>query len=425
MTVTNRCRAFVGFSLLMHVFGCEAASDRHGFVDQPEPVPAGEFAGEDVLERNEPKVEPVDPSECGPRSGKMPDGTCIRLRVRETPHVQQVQIPAGTFVMGRIPDDYNAEVTREQPSVRWSGQPPRPVAVASFWIDLHEVSRGAYGECVEKGACTQVACPAGVNDPVAEQSSELAAVFPQTCVTHAQAEQYCRAQGHRLPTEAEWEYAARGVDARRFPWGNEALERLPDGLYPVGRVRSDQSYFGILGMGTDAIEWVAERYDPEAALRPFLKRDFRLPNGPTGAARATFERQAHCGESPAPGCTPPELERHVIKSTVVGARRGVRAIDPPQLGSHELEGWPTARVRDQLGFRCASEVVPTEEEPILQVPERAPVVPIFRSTGTFQVFGGIAEAVSLAEAKAFCEALFVPLSTGNLEGWRLPSVSEV
>ncbi len=412
--------------VLIQISACEAPGDTYAFVDRAEVLPAGTPAGDDVLDRSKQKLPEVDHSKCGRSSGRLPDGTCISLRVRDTPRIQQVQIPTGTFVMGRIPDDYNSLPAHDQPAVRWSGQPPRPVAVESFWLDLYEVTRGDYAACVEKGACTPISCPEGIADPVASQPPDVAALFPQTCVTHAQAEAFCAAQGQRLPTEAEWEYAARGVDVRRFAWGDEVEDRIPEGLYPAGRVRLDQSYFNILGMGSNALEWVADRYDPEAALRPFLKGDFRQPGGPLAASRAAFERRVHCGDAPAPGCkVPAQPERHVIKSIIVGARRAVRSERPEHLQQAELEGWPTTRVIDQLGFRCAADVEPDPENPVLAVPKASPMVPLVRTAGELQVFGGVAEAVSHSEAQAFCRLLQVPLSGHVLGSWRLPDAAEI
>ncbi len=413
-------------SVLLLALACEGPSGTYAYLDAPEELPAGTPAGEDVLERSKTAALPkVDPSKCGERTGRLPDGTCIRLRVRETPHVQQVQIPSGTFVMGKIPEDYNALPGSEQPAIRWSGQPPRPVPVASFWIDLHEVTRGAYAACVEKGACTPISCPEGVVDPVADQAPEVAAVFPQTCVTHAQAKTYCEAQGHRLPSEAEWEFAARGVDVRRFAWGSEVEDRIPEGLYPAGRMRLDQSYFNILGMSSNALEWVADSYAPESALRPFLRADFRDPKGPVAQARADFERRIYCGDQPAADCRAKSSPRHVIKSVVIGARRAFRDDWPPHLPERELEGWPTDRVIDQLGFRCAADVEPDPENPLLTVPKSAPMVPLVRTSGALEVFGGVAEAVSRKEAEAFCQALSVPLAGSVLGDWRLPDEAEV
>ena len=128
-----------------------------------------------------------------------------------------VRIPAGTFRMGSEdgePDE----------------KPLHDVRVAAFEMDATEVTSGAYGACVVAGACLpapkQIAW-AGVtaadhqvydefcNDERADRRSH-----PVNCVDWAMADAYCRWAHKRLPTEEEWEYAARGPEGRSFPWGN-------------------------------------------------------------------------------------------------------------------------------------------------------------------------------------------------------------
>ena len=98
----------------------------------------------------------------------------MRLKVRDLEDVQRVQIPAGTFVMGAVPGDYNGLLAREAAVVRWSGQPPRRVVLPSFFIDLHEVTRGAYAKCVAAGACSAAVCPPEPEDPAAKIDPALA-----------------------------------------------------------------------------------------------------------------------------------------------------------------------------------------------------------------------------------------------------------
>lgn len=410
---------------------CERPSGAYDLADRPEapPVAIGEVAAApaDGGKRSS-TMDPEEAALCGRGTGRNPDGDCVGLGLLELEHVQRVQIPAGDFVMGHIPARYDAAPSREAPAVRWSGQPPRYVRADSFWIDLHEVSRAAYEECVGAGACTPATCPEGEEDPVAAVTAKMAAAYPQTCVTHEQAAAYCAFAGGRLPTEAEWEHAARGPDARFYPWGNEILDELRPGLYPVGRVREDMSYFGILGMGSNATEWVADRYDPDAGLRPFLGGEFRDPAGPSARAREAWERRLACGDPPASGCDSSEAsrERFVLKVSLAGARRGARGRLPAHPPEAELEGWAELAQHPALGFRCAADLLPGRDT-ALTVPAATATIPFTRSEGALEIFGGVAEAVSQAEARRFCELLAVPGPdpSSPRTGWRLPTHAEV
>ncbi len=413
------------------MLACEAPSGRFAALDEPAPPLAalGPATPRDQLPKitDGVKKTPEPPKDaCGRGSGRDPEGKCVRLGLRETEFVQRVQIPGGAFVMGALPGDYAGMLAREAGVIRWSGQPPRHASLPGFWIDLHEVTRTAYAACVAAGRCTAATCPEGQEDPATRVAPEVAAVLPQSCVTHAQAADYCAHAGGRLPREAEWEYAARGVDARIYPWGNEIEDQIPDAIYPAGHVREDISYFGILGLGSNVIEWVAESYDPDAGLRPFLRAEFRDPEGPAERARRRFERKIVCGDDD-PACEGPAAlpVRHVLKHANVGQRHAGRDDYPPRYPGFELEGWAVTGRGPRVGFRCVAELAPGDVP--LQVPAPVVPVPLVHSEGSLQIFGGVAEAVTQAEARRFCAELQVPeLSTGALlTGWRLPAQLEV
>jgi formylglycine-generating enzyme required for sulfatase activity len=370
----------------------------------------------------------AEAAKCGRGTGRNGEGTCVPLAVRDAGYVQRVQIPAGEFVMGFIPHDgYDARAAREQPAVRWSGNPPRSVPVASFWIDLTEVPVRAYDACVAAGRCTPVSCPDGSQPSTTklEAADKVRPQLPQTCVTHEQADAFCRANGGRLPTEAEWEYAARGIDARIYPWGNSLKDELVGGLVPISATQMDLSYFGIFGMGSNAMEFVADVYEADAGLRAFVDGEFRSPKGPVAKARAAFEREVACGEPAQAGCEPPTGEplRHVVKSSVVGARYAVRAEVPAHVPERSLEGWAYVVPDNEIGFRCAADLGPDVES--LDVPNPAPTVPLLVRGEGLDVFGGVAEAVDRKEAARFCGALKIDVGGEMRTDWRLPSFEEV
>lgn len=367
--------------------GCgQAPTPQYAVVDAPQPQPQTAQAPPDVSLADKTGVDADVVARCGRGTGRRADGTCERMRLRDAPHVQQVQVPGGRFVMGSPPNRYNAEPARELPQIQWGAQPPRYANTGSFWIDLVEVSRKEYAKCVETGACTPGVCPDGA-DPTARVGPELAETLPQTCVTQAQAQAFCKASGGRLPTETEWEYAARGPDARPYPWGGQLRDEYHAELVPVGGLSGDVSYFGLRGMGTNAREWTASQFDPDAPLAEFAA-GFRRDDGPLMRQRS--KRRAG----------------HVTK----GGRPSSR-----------IEGDGAA---EKLGFRCAADVDPAEEA--LTVPDEAPAVPlVYAASSELQVFGAVAEAVDAREAEAFCAAVTVSWEGQTLDDWVLPTLAQV
>ncbi|MDC0675836.1 formylglycine-generating enzyme family protein [Nannocystis radixulma] len=425
--MTTRALLVVSLGLV----ACEATSRRYAALDAPPPapVPVGDARPlteltkvTELSEAEKAKAAKEKPA-CGRGSGRDIHGECVPLGLWDTDHVQRVQIPGGVFVMGNVPEHFNTSPSRELPAVRWSGNPPRHEMARSFWIDLHEVTRGAYAACVAAGGCTPGQCPEGQVDPGRDVEPQIADSLPQTCVSHKQAEDYCRHAGGRMPSEAEWEYAARGPDARVWPWGNQIKDDIPQGLYPAGHVREDSSYFGLRGMGSNAIEWTADVYEGDAALKPFVAEAFRAADGPLAVARAVFEQAAFCGDKP--DCEAPKGEplRHVYKYGNVGQRRGARESRPPRFPGVELEGWDVVGADHRLGFRCAADLRDADKP--LQVPAAVAPIPIVRSEGALELFGGVVEAVNQEEARRFCAGLRVPYGAEALTGFRLPRLAEV
>ncbi len=183
-----------------------------------------------------------------------------------------VYVPAGEFEMGSTGGDDDE-------------QPVHTVALDGFWIDRTEVTKAQYEQCVAAGACTPCYGDSAYYD------------YPAIYVTWYQAETYCGWAGGRLPTEAEWEYAARGPEGRVFPWGDEfdgtrlnfcdancerdwADETVDDGYAetaPVGSYPAGASWCGAQDMAGNVWEWVADSY----ASDYYDRSPSRNPTGPS------------------------------------------------------------------------------------------------------------------------------------------------
>jgi formylglycine-generating enzyme required for sulfatase activity len=190
------------------------------------------------------------------------------------------------------------------------------ISVSDFEIDRLEVSQARYQACVHAGACTAPDVEHCVYGNGSRPTDGEWAVLgrpehPVVCVTFHQAEAYCRwAKGH-VPTEAEWERAARGADGRMFPWGNDwrpsALNWGDDGQVdghgltaPVGSYPTGASPYGALDMVGNVWEW-AYRLD---ALDTDVQADRQVIRGGGFAAaphaQRTTKRAAYIPAQPYP-----------------------------------------------------------------------------------------------------------------------------
>lgn len=139
---------------------------------------------------------------------------------------------------------------------------PMPYPVEDFWIDEFEVSNADYAAFV---ADSGHAPAAFVNEDDLNQQDQ-----PVTGVQHADATAYCAWAGKRLPTEIEWEKAARGTDGRIYPWGNQAdLSRAHisgDAPVSINANAGDISPYGVRGMAGNVSEWVADTRTARAGI---------------------------------------------------------------------------------------------------------------------------------------------------------------
>jgi formylglycine-generating enzyme required for sulfatase activity len=184
-------------------------------------------------------------------------GPCVPADA-SVPDPPMVFVPSGQFWMGC---DEGSD-----PACTVGETPPHAVTLSAFWIDRHEVTMGEYQACVQACACSL---------PAASFTPQDTPDLPVVEVDFLQAQTYCAWLGRALPTEAQWEKAARSADGRHYPWGNEqpdcvraaylgcALDGQSGVPFPAGTFspQGDSSY-GAQEMAGNVWEWVADWYAP-------------------------------------------------------------------------------------------------------------------------------------------------------------------
>jgi formylglycine-generating enzyme required for sulfatase activity len=139
--------------------------------------------------------------------------------------------------------------------------PAHTVFLDSYLIDKYEVSNKDYGDFVK---ATGHPAPAYWDDPRLNKPQQ-----PVVGVNWIDAKTYCEYRGKRLPTEAEWEKAARGPHGNLYPWGNDFdsskanYDRHHDATMPIDAHPEGASYYGVYNMAGNVFEWVADWYDPK------------------------------------------------------------------------------------------------------------------------------------------------------------------
>lgn len=168
-----------------------------------------------------------------------------------------VYVPAGEFLMGSIDADTLANSDEK---------PQHTVTLDAFWIDQTEVTNAMYAKCVSDGVCTDPLVKSSFTHPSYYRNVEFNN-YPVIYVDWNKANAYCSWAERRLPTEAEWEKAARGTQALTYPWGNEPPnssllnynsnigDTTEAGKYPAG-----SSIYGALDMAGNVLEWTADWY---------------------------------------------------------------------------------------------------------------------------------------------------------------------
>ena len=246
-----------------------------------------------------PRVEPAA-SSAAPNvldtAARATSDAWLTLRAPASP---MIRVAAGTFVMGSTGDDVVSALLdcqrepggdRCEPNLFANEGALHRVTLSAFWLDRMEVTVGDYARCAAAGRCR--ALPLGEGARRFDRDR-----FPASLVTWDEARAYCEFRGARLPTEAEFERAARGLVGRRFPWGDlynahasnhgrlawqatDASDGFAE-LAPVGSFAAGRTPEGFLDLAGNVSEWVADRYAPE-----YDEADAVDPQGPSIANSA-------------------------------------------------------------------------------------------------------------------------------------------
>ena len=212
-------------------------------------------------------------------------------------------LPDGMVLILGSTFDMGCDQSVEETSCDLDEFPVHAVELSSYAIDITEVTVGAYEDCVVEGGCSP-------RDTAADSDCNIAvddAQHPANCVTWSQAAAYCEWAGKRLPSEAQWEFAAEGQGNSRWPWGDapnpncDLAVIVTDGpgcgtnkTAPVGSRPEGSTAAGVADMTGNVSEWVADWYS-ETAYGEW--HDTVDPTGPpSGASRvrrgADFESGA-------------------------------------------------------------------------------------------------------------------------------------
>jgi len=256
----------------------------------------------------------------------VPTETPANLRTSLVDGMPQVFIPAGTFHMGgydvrAAPDEF----------------PAHEVTLNAYWMDQLEVTNAMYQLCVGAGVC---ALPQSLESQrrVDYYNNVEFKDYPVVHVTWGDAKSFCEWAGEQLPTEAEWERAARGDDLRTFPWGedkaNESYANYNFIVKDTSRVGSyprGASPFGVLDMAGNVAEWTADFYKPNF----YETSDSVNPISSTGSNFFRVVRGGSLGDA--------EINIRVAKrSSVLGSNLNAIPGSPEYLGNSS----------PRIGFRC-------------------------------------------------------------------------
>lgn len=254
-----------------------------------------------------------------------------------------LRVPGGSFTMG-------ADGVGERDE-----QPAHRVTVRTFLLDTFEVTNGEYRECVEAKICRPWRDGVAKAMKYGSEDAFRGPRQPVVGVSWDDAKTYCEWRGKRLPTEAEFERAARGDDGRTYAWGNEKPDPKKHGVFGSGATENVGSRpegvgpYGHHDLAGNVWEWIADYYDPYAYQRPSADR------GVPGSCEEILKTQDELRKSGQQGYTgtnpiPSECERVLRGGAFNYHVKGLRA-------SNRVHHPGTWRIL-VAGFRCAKDAEP-------------------------------------------------------------------
>jgi formylglycine-generating enzyme required for sulfatase activity len=187
---------------------------------------------------------------------------CTQSTPPTPPPPGMVKVPKGEFMIGSDKVDTEAKGVQYGNAREWyaNERPSRKISLNEYYIDTYEVTNANYKEFVD--ATGHRIAGRWETGTYAKGTGE----HPVTNISWDDAVEFCAWKSKRLPTEAEWEKAARGTDGREFPWGNEFDKNkatsmgLQGGTTPVGLYEDGKSPYGAYDMAGNAWEWTSDWY---------------------------------------------------------------------------------------------------------------------------------------------------------------------
>lgn len=176
-------------------------------------------------------------------------------RIVDSKGIVMAYVPSGIFIMGSNLDSQLFD----------NENPMHKVYLDAYYIDIYEVTNQAYQKCVREGGCHEHQVEESYTR-AKYYSDPKYADFPLVYVATYDAIDYCAWRGARLPTEAEWEKAARGTDGRTYPWGEQIdcskanYNDCHDDTNAVGSYEAGKSPYGVYDMAGNVWEFVSDYY---------------------------------------------------------------------------------------------------------------------------------------------------------------------